>query len=35
MGIIFITLVILAVMYGLTFISYVSESKILDEIVSE
>ena len=35
MGIVIITLVALGVMYGLTFISYLSESKVLDELVSE
>ncbi|CED94229.1 Hypothetical protein CRIB_1622 [Romboutsia ilealis] len=35
MGIVIITLVSLSVMYGLTFLSYLSESKVLDELVSE
>lgn len=35
MGIVIITLVALGVMYGLTFISYLSESKVLDELVSK
>ncbi len=34
MGIILITLAILCVMYGLTFISYLSENNILDELIS-
>ena len=35
MGIVIITLVSLSVMYGLTFLSYLSQSKVLDELVSE
>lgn len=35
MGIVIITLASLSVMYGLTFVSYLSESKVLDELVSE
>ena len=35
MGLVIITLVALGVMYGLTFISYLSESKVLDELVSK
>lgn len=35
MGIVIITLVSLSVMYGLTFLSYLSESKVLDELVSK
>ena len=35
MGMVIITLVSLSVMYGLTFLSYLSESKVLDELVSE
>ena len=34
MGIILITLAILCVMYGLTFISYLSENNVLDELIS-
>ncbi len=35
MGIVIITLASLSVMYGLTFVSYLSESEVLDELVSE
>ncbi len=35
MGIVIITLASLSVMYGLTFVSYLSESKVLDELVSK
>lgn len=35
MGIVIITLASLSVMYGLTFVSYLSENKVLDELVSE
>ena len=35
MGIVRITLAVVGVMYGLTFVSYLSESKVLDELVSE
>lgn len=35
MGIVVITLAVLGIMYGLTFVSYLSESKILDELTSE
>lgn len=35
MGIVLITLASISVMYGLTFVSYLSESKVLDELVSE
>ena len=31
MGIVIITLAVVGVMYGLTFVSYLSESKVLDE----
>ncbi len=34
MGIVLITLVAVLIMYGLTFVSYLSESKVLDELVS-
>lgn len=34
MGIILITLAILCVMYGLTFISYISENNVVDELIS-
>ena len=34
MGIILITLASVCVMYGLTFISYISESKVLDELIN-
>ena len=30
-----IALAVVGVMYGLTFVSYLSESKVLDELVSE
>ena len=30
-----VTLAVVGVMYGLTFVSYLSESKVLDELVSE
>ena len=33
MGIIIITLALVAIMYGMTFLSYLSESQILDEII--
>lgn len=35
MGIVFITLGLVGVMYGLTFLSYISESHILDDIALE
>ena len=35
MGIVIITLAVVGVMYGLTFVYYLSESKVLDELVSE
>lgn len=34
MGIIVITFAVLCVMYGLTFVSYLSESKVLDELIN-
>lgn len=35
MGIVLITLAVVGIMYGLTFLSYLSESKVLDELVSK
>ena len=35
MGIVVITLATVGVIYGLTFVSYLSESKVLDELISE
>jgi hypothetical protein len=35
MGIIFITAGIICVMYGLTFLSYLTESHILDDVAQE
>ena len=35
MGIVLITLAVVGIMYGLTFVSYLSESKVLDELVSK
>ena len=34
MGIIVITFAVLCVMYVLTFVSYLSESKVLDELIN-
>ena len=34
MGIIVITFAVLCVMYGLTFISYLSENNVLEELIS-
>lgn len=33
MGIIIITLILVAIMYGMTFLSYLSESHILDDVI--
>ena len=33
MGIIIITLILVGIMYGMTFLSYLSESQILDDVV--
>lgn len=35
MGIIFITAILICIMYGLTFLSYLTESHILDDISLE
>lgn len=35
MGIVLITLAVVGIMYGLTVVSYLSESKVLDELVSK
>lgn len=33
MGIIIITLILVGIMYGMTFLSYLSESHILDDVI--
>ena len=33
MGIIIITLILVGIMYGMTFLSYLSESQILEDII--
>ena len=33
MGIIIITLILVGIMYGMTFLSYLSESQILDDVI--
>ena len=35
MGIIIITLILVAIMYGMTFLSYLSESHILDDVITD
>jgi len=35
MGIIIITLILVAIMYGMTFLSYLSESHILDDVIMD
>ena len=33
MGIIIITLILVGIMYGMTFLSYLSESRILEDVI--
>ena len=33
MGIIIITLILVGIMYGMTFLSYLSESQILEDVI--
>ena len=33
MGIVIITLILVGIMYGMTFLSYLSESHILDDVI--
>lgn len=35
MGIVIITLAVVVIMYGLTFVSYLSENEVLEELFSE